>query len=77
MAAAIAGVKTVLIPADNMRDLPELDKEALAVLEIIPCRTLGEVLSHALTNGIKTGVTAPIQTHCTAPAVSAQGGRNG
>jgi ATP-dependent Lon protease len=75
LAAYAAGALTVCIPADNMRDLPELDKEALAVLEIIPCRTLGEVLSHALTNGGRSGVVAPIQTHCAAPAVSAQGGR--
>ncbi len=48
MAAAAAGVKTVLIPADNMRHLDELDPEAVKVLEIIPCRTLADVLSHAL-----------------------------
>ncbi len=48
MAAASAGVHTVLIPADNMRELPLLDKEALAVLEIVPCRTLADVLGHAL-----------------------------
>jgi ATP-dependent Lon protease len=49
MAAAAAGVKTVLIPADNMRELPELDPEAVKVLEILPCRTLEDVLTHALT----------------------------
>ena len=48
MAAAAAGVKTVLIPADNMRHLDELDPEALKVLEIIPCHTLADVLTHAL-----------------------------
>ncbi len=48
MAAAAAGVKTVLIPADNMRHLDELDPEAVKVLEILPCRTLSDVLAHAL-----------------------------
>lgn len=48
MAAAAAGADTVLIPADNLRDLPELDPEARAVLEFKPCRTLTEVLSLAL-----------------------------
>ena len=48
MAAAAAGVKTVLIPADNMRHLDELDPEAVKVLEILPCRTLADVLSHAI-----------------------------
>ena len=48
MAAAAAGVKTVLIPADNMRHLDELDPEAVKVLTILPCRTLADVLKHAL-----------------------------
>jgi predicted ATP-dependent protease len=76
MAAAAAGVKTVLIPADNVRDLPELDKEALAVLQIIPCRDLGEVLSHALTNGIPQSTPMPIKAaKLTMPAAGAQGGQ--
>lgn len=49
MAAAAAGVTTVLIPEENLRDLPKLDPEAVAALEIIPCSNLDEVLQHALT----------------------------
>ncbi len=76
MAAAAAGVKTVLIPADNMRDLPELDPEALAVLEIIPCHDLGEVLSRALTNGIPKSSPMPIhKAGLSAPQLGAQGGQ--
>ena len=52
MAAAAAGVRTVLIPADNLRDIPELDPEAVKALEILPCRTLSDVLEKALTNGL-------------------------
>ena len=48
MAAYNAGVKTVLIPADNLRDLDEIDALARENLTILPCRTVGEVLSHAL-----------------------------
>ena len=48
MAAAAAGVKTVLIPADNMKDIPELDPEAVAALRILPCRHLSDVLAEAL-----------------------------
>ncbi len=48
MAAAIGGVGTVLIPADNMRDIPELDPAALEVLKLQPCRHLSEVLEAAL-----------------------------
>ncbi|MBE6703099.1 MAG: endopeptidase La [Ruminococcaceae bacterium] len=76
MAAAAAGVKTVLIPADNMRDLPELDKEAVALLEIIPCHDLTEVLSRALTHGIPHSAPMPIAAAgLRAPSVSAQGGQ--
>ena len=79
MAAAAAGVKTVLIPADNMRDLPELDPEALAVLEVLPCRTLTDVLNAALTRGIpKATATVPSASPalCT-PVASAKGGNHG
>ena len=51
MAAAAAGVRTVLVPADNMRELPELDPDAVKALEILPCRTLSDILERALTSG--------------------------
>ena len=80
MAAAAAGVRTVLIPADNMKDLPELDPAALAVLEIKPCRTLAEVLSMALTHGVPQSVPMPITGGMIRPAeqsLGAQGGSYG
>ncbi len=61
MAAAAAGVRTVLIPSDNMREISELDPEAVKVLEIIPCRTLADVLTHALTNGGKAQGLSPVR----------------
>ncbi len=48
MAAYRAGVKTVLIPRDNERDLDELDKEAKAHLSFILCDTVDHVLAAAL-----------------------------
>ena len=48
MAAYLAGVKEVIIPADNERDIEEIDSEARENLVFIPCRTADEVLSHAL-----------------------------
>ena len=48
MAAYNAGVKTVLIPDDNRRDVPELDPLARENLEIIPCKKISEVLAAAL-----------------------------
>ena len=48
MAAYTAGVDTVLIPADNMGDLDEIDPVAKEHLNFIPCRRAGDVLSVAL-----------------------------
>ena len=48
MAAYLAGVREVIIPADNERDIEEIDAEARANLIFIPCRTADEVLKHAL-----------------------------
>ena len=48
LAAYRAGIKTVILPEDNMRDLDEIDAEARANLTFIPCKTATEVLSFAL-----------------------------
>ncbi len=48
LAAYRAGIKTVLIPQDNVRDLDEIDKEARENLEFIPCKTAKDVLAAAL-----------------------------
>ena len=48
LAAYSAGVKTVLIPADNMKDLDDLDPTAREHLRLIPCRSAAEVLGYAL-----------------------------
>jgi len=48
LAAYRAGIKTVLIPADNMRDLDEIDSEARANLLFIPCKTAEDVLANSL-----------------------------
>ena len=51
LAAYRAGISTVLIPADNMRDLDEIDAEAKSHLKFIPCKTAKDVLSVALCTG--------------------------
>ncbi len=48
MAAYKAGVHTVCIPADNERDLKEIDPVVREALEFVPCRRVEEVLSRAL-----------------------------
>ncbi len=48
MAAYSAGVKTVFIPADNVRDLKDIDPIARENLDFVPCRRIEEVLQGAL-----------------------------
>ncbi len=48
MAAYSAGVKTVLIPAENERDLENIDPLARENLTFIPCRIADDVLKNAL-----------------------------
>jgi ATP-dependent Lon protease len=49
LAALRSGVKTVLIPAENEKDLAEVPDNVKAEMKIIPVSTMDEVLSHALT----------------------------
>ena len=48
MAAQRAGVKTVLIPKDNERDLEDVPQETLRHLKIVPVETVQEVVEQAL-----------------------------
>ena len=48
LAALRGGLKTVLIPAENEKDLAEIPDNVKRGLKIIPVRTLDEVLGHAL-----------------------------
>ncbi|WP_428408593.1 endopeptidase La [Hyphococcus sp.] len=49
LAALRAGVKTVLIPEENEKDLADIPDNVKAGLKIIPVSTVDEVLAHALT----------------------------
>jgi ATP-dependent Lon protease len=48
LAAHRGGIKTVLIPKENEKDLAEIPDNVKANLKIIPVATVDEVLSHAL-----------------------------
>lgn len=50
LAALRAGIKTVLIPIKNVKDLEEIPNDIKGGLEIIPVKTVDEVLSLALEN---------------------------
>ncbi|HVI30486.1 endopeptidase La [Phenylobacterium sp.] len=49
LAALRSGVKTVLIPTENEKDLADIPDNVKNELEIIPVSTMDEVLAHALT----------------------------
>jgi ATP-dependent Lon protease len=49
LAALRGGIKTVLIPQDNAKDLAEIPDNVKNEMEIIPVGRVGEVLEHALT----------------------------
>ncbi|WP_332767996.1 endopeptidase La [Phenylobacterium sp.] len=49
LAALRSGVKTVLIPQQNLKDLADIPDNVKSAMEIIPVSTVDEVLSHALT----------------------------
>ncbi|MDR2198969.1 MAG: endopeptidase La [Deltaproteobacteria bacterium] len=48
LAAKMAGIKTVVIPERNHEDVAEMDPKILSGLQIVPVKTLDQVLSLAL-----------------------------
>ena len=66
MAALRGGIKTVLIPFDNAKDLIEIPHEITGGLEIIPVKHVDEVLKYALTLPI-----VPIEWDDTADIIAA------
>ncbi len=48
LAAYRSGIRSVILPADNVKDLDEIDIEAASHLQFIPCKTVKEVLQCAL-----------------------------
>ncbi len=56
LAALRGGLKTVVIPAENEKDLAEIPDNVKRGLKIIPARTVDEVLGHAL-----AGALTPIE----------------
>jgi ATP-dependent Lon protease len=49
LAALRGGIKTVLIPEENVKDLAEIPANVQEELEIIPVAHVDQVLEHALT----------------------------
>ena len=51
-AASRAGIKKVLIPQENFREISEFDKEAIKGIKIIPISDAFSILEHTLTKSI-------------------------
>ena len=49
-AAAKAGRKLILVPAENARDLAQVPANVLAQVEVVPVKTIQEALEHVLEN---------------------------
>jgi ATP-dependent Lon protease len=53
LAALRAGIKKVLIPEENAKDLAEIPDNVKENLKIVPVATVDEVLTHALTRKLE------------------------
>jgi ATP-dependent Lon protease len=64
LAALRSGVKTVLIPEENEKDLADIPDNVKSALELIPVSTMDQVLSQALTRQptpIEWNETTPVE----------------
>ncbi|MCW5759810.1 MAG: endopeptidase La, partial [Phenylobacterium sp.] len=69
LAAMRSGVKTVLIPQENEKDLADIPENVKSTMEIIPVTTMDEVLAKALTrqpvaiewNEVEPVAVAPVE----------------
>ena len=61
MAAMRAGVKTVIIPADNEADLENIDQTVRRALEFVPTNHVDKVLDVALIRGAENSAFCPPQ----------------
>jgi len=72
LAALRSGVKTVLIPEENEKDLADIPDNVKSALEIIPVNTMDEVLAKALTRmpvAIEWTETTPVEVAPEEPEV--------
>jgi ATP-dependent Lon protease len=60
LAAHRAGVKTIILPKDNEKDLADIPKNVLDVLNLYLVQTMDEVLKIALTEPIPGRIAAPV-----------------
>jgi ATP-dependent Lon protease len=73
LAALRGGIRTVLIPAENEKDLVELPATLKEGLEIIPVDHVEEVLSRALVEPLQAIEWTDADEHAAEPSVHPQG----
>lgn len=70
MAAMRNGITTVLIPAENEKDLEEIDQTVRAALKFVPVKQVDQVLAHALTGSAEVVASQNVLTTENAKPVS-------
>ena len=70
MAALRNGIHTVLIPAENVKDLEEIDQTVRAALTFVPVKRVDEVLANALAGSVEAVASGNVLTTETVPSVS-------
>jgi len=73
LAALRGGIKTVLIPAENQKDLAEIPANIVTELEIVPVSHVDEVLAHALIAPLEPIAWSEEDDLAAQPASSSQG----
>jgi hypothetical protein len=74
LAAHHAGIRRVILPADNDGDLTELPAELLASMTIILASNVWQVLRHMFTRSVLRAPAAGRATSAAAPAVGGSAG---
>jgi len=72
LAALRGGIRTVLIPEENRKDLVDLPKSVLDGLELVPVKWIDEVLDRALERPLVPMVVATPEASAPAPAEKAR-----
>jgi len=69
LAALRGGIKTVLIPAENEKDLAEIPISVTENLEIVPVSHVDEVLAHAMTEPMRPIEWTDADEHAAEPTI--------
>ena len=75
LAALRGGLKKVLIPEDNVKDLPDIPDNVKNGLEIVPVSRMDQVLKHALA-GVPKAIEWDVEAEEAAAALKSKGGES-